>query len=216
MLQKQFEKDRTLIEQSEEILDTIESNNRELKDILRESLTEPEDVNEESVEELRENLEELKKYSTTLEINNREVYADLLRKDIDNLASTPILRVKIEKQIKMLEELFTFNRLLAYRPVRKFDKKVLKELKAQARRKLVSASKYTFTEPNQVEKTLKEVLEDRKLVDKIMWRLTNFILDKRMENEGSYIYFIILTLSSIDKEEMKDRELVINNLKELF
>lgn len=216
MLQKDYVEQKKLINESKKILEEIENNDKLIEQLMTEEGLEVEN-NADSTEKLRESLKEVEDYSSKIEINNVKSYVEMLEKEIEKLGEEPsIFKTKLERQTIMLRNLFNLDRIANYNPIGKVDKKSLNNMRLIARKKLAVNKKYAFIEPNEMEKSLKVVIEDRKKVDKVLWRVYNYIVNKKIENEGVYIYFLMLTFATLSNEQMNDREEVIKNLEKLF
>lgn len=222
MLDKEYIEQKNMMKEMKELLNTIEESDKQMQELKEEMSKEDKEFQDEenketntlSVDALKEEFSKIENYNNKLEINNREAYIKMLNKNLEN--ENENIRRNASDQIKMLENLFTLERLMSKVTYGKPDNKIVKELKNRARKKLSVNKRFTFTEPSLIEKSLKQVFDDKKLINRVLFQVWNYILNTKIEQEGLYIYFLLLTLSSLHHEDMKDREIVIEKIKELF
>lgn len=212
MLDREYLERKESLRMIKESFENFEKTVEDLEELNEEERKEIEDENL----ELKKQLSKIEDYSNKLEINNILPYARMLRDEaLDRTIKGDVLTAsRLNGIADTLETLFELKPLLAYKGYPKYSKEAFNNAKKQARQKLSVNRKYTFTEPSHMEKALKEVLGDKQ-GKRIAHIVYNYILKVKMDVSGTYLYFLLLALSSISNDEMIDRETIIGNLNKL-
>lgn len=212
MLNYEFEEQRKMVKDLGKTVESME----ELRKELTFTDVEVKEINElgEKEEQVREALSEIEKYSSTIEINNRERYIAMLKKEFDKKELSDSQLARIQKNITMLENLFTLSRLEKTH-YSKYNKQRCEQVKAMVRKKLSINRKFGFIDPRNIERPLKAVM-GKKEADRFIFHVNNFILNSKLEVEGTYIHFLLLALATVNNDEMKDREILIESLKKFY
>lgn len=212
MLNYEFEEQRQIIKDLGQTVESMEEFRKEL--IL--SDIEVDDINElnEKEDNVRKELNKIEGYSKTIEINNRERYIAMLQKELDKKELSDFQLARIQKNITMLENLFTLSKLEKAR-YSKYNKQRCELVKSMVRKKLSINRKFGFIDPRNIERPLKAVMGKKK-ADRFIFHVNYFILNSKLDVEGTYIHFLLLALSSVNNEEMKNREILIESLKKFY
>lgn len=209
MLNYEFEEQRKLVKDLGKTVNSME----ELRNELMLSEVDMGNINElqEKEESVKEELNSIQGYSNTIEINNRKKYIEMLEKELEKDTLSEIQKVRVKKNISMLKNLFSLSKLEKVHYA-KYNKQRCEQVKAMVRKKLSLNRKFGFIDPKHIERPLKAVM-GKKEADRFIFHVNNFILNAKLENEGTYIHFLLLTLSVVNREEMLDREVLIESLK---
>lgn len=160
----------------------------------------------------------VKEITDKLEINNRLSYVKFLREEArsrkENKTDGKTIE-RLESVANMIENLFSLEDLISNKTLLKYNRERCANVRKQSRSKLSKNKKLAFIDPYSMEKAIKEVFNSKES-NKLIFIVYSYIANVKLEEKGLYIHFLLLALSSINREDMLDREVVIENLKKLL
>lgn len=174
--------------------------------------------NEVFVKKLQGLRQDIEKVSNTAETNNAPAYIKKLKEMIDS-GNYSFKEVKsMERKIASIESAMTLTYLRGmHGRIRKFDNKLYKKYKLEATKKLKDNTKYSFPPINDILIILNNINIDNEKENKLfLLNFYKYIVDNKMEEIGVSVYFTLVNILGLVKQNNEFRPYIIENLYKII